>query len=916
MASAGPVKGTVRSTDVTAREAEVLALVAGHLTNAQIAEQLFLSVRTVESHISSLLRKLQLSDRRSLARYADAAGSQPSGRRALPEPVSAFIGRTAERAELADALKTHRMVTALGPGGVGKTRLALSVAAELAPARSDGACYVDLVQVTDPSMVVATVAEAVGVPEGQGGSVEAAVLSALRERDTLLVLDNCEHVLDGVRDCAELVLGHCPQVTVLATSRTRLLTPYERLCHVPGLSVTEDGGDAVALFTARVEAAGVPVPTDAGRVAALCRELDGSALAIELAAARYPTLGLDGLESALDERMRVLAGGTRLADRHRSLREAISWSHDLLAEDERALVRGVAVFASWFDVDAAGAVAAPGSSRAAVADGLAHVADASLLVVEPGEPTRYRALETIRQYAVEQLELGGDLDAVRERHEAWCREQLSRLAEGSPDDAWSVRFDGVVDDLRAALSWAASEGRRSADAARFAADLAGRLFLRGRPTEAQRRYEQAAELAETPAERVGHLRMAAGAAASRWVGNDTLRLLRDAADAAVSYGDLGGAAHDLAMWTICVDSLQGMIADLPTEAETAATFAEAERLSDGSTRAEAALATAQSGARLLDDETDFALARRGVDLAREAGDPVMESRALDQVSAMLIGLDELAEAKVVVDRRAELVASLELDASTALEAADCYLMASETYLATGDLAAAGEYADALAGLPFYRDQDHFAVARRLKVDALAGHFDDVISGSERFLRAWDRAGRPVAGGFGSSAYAVAAAHGMLGDDERRTEWLHVTEELGVDPARLVGCRTGWAPTFDALFLLNRDDPAAAVERLSADLDDPEVWRLFTPGMWRPWYAALWAEAAVLVRLSDAAERVDRSRQAARDNPIATAIVERAAAMQVGDRTALDRLATTFTELGCPYQRDRTLRLRTSGGLAE
>jgi len=171
-----------------------------------------------------------------------------------------------------------------------------------------------------------------------------------------------------------------------------------------------------------------------------------------------------------------------------------------------------------------------------------------------------------------------------------------------------------------------------------------------------------------------------------------------------------------------------------------------------------------------------------------------------------------------------------------------------------------------------------------------------------------RAGRPVAGGLGSSAYAVAMVHDTLGDDERRTEWLHVTEELGVDPARLVGCRTGWAPTFDALLALDRDDPAAAVERLAADLDDPEVWRLFTPGMWRPWYAALWAEAAVLGRLPDAAERVDRSRQAARDNPIATAIVERAAAVQAGDRTTLDGLAATFTGLGCPYQHDRTLRV--------
>ena len=311
--------GAAKNAEVTAREAEVLALIARHLTNAQIAEALFISRRTVETHVSALLRKLQLPDRRSLARHAEAMPGLlvKSGRRGLPLPVTSFIGRTAERAALAAALAEHRMVTATGPGGVGKTRLALSVAAEVAPARRDGVWFVDLVHVDRPGDGHRGGRRDGRRPRAAHQLARSRAGRRARRRDALLVLDNCEHVLDGVRECVERILAGCPEITVLATSRTRLLLPYERVYVVPGLSVIGGGGDAVDLFAARVAAAtGDPAPPDP---AAWPR------CAGRWTAWRWPSSwrrpgsrrsASTGWRPACDQRLRFLTAGARVADRH------------------------------------------------------------------------------------------------------------------------------------------------------------------------------------------------------------------------------------------------------------------------------------------------------------------------------------------------------------------------------------------------------------------------------------------------------------------------------------------------------------------------------------------------------------------------------------------------------------------------
>jgi predicted ATPase/DNA-binding CsgD family transcriptional regulator len=905
VATAGPSQGT----ELTAREVEVLALIARHLTNAQIADSLVISQRTVESHVSAMLRKLQLSDRRSLARHAEAfpRGSVPSGRRGLPVPVTPFIGRVAERAALAAALGGSRMVTATGPGGVGKTRLALSVAAESGAERRDGVWFADLVRVTDSAAVTAVVAETVGVPEQRTTSVEVALVASLAGRDGLLVLDNCEHVVDGVRACVERIVAGCPDVTVLATSRTRLLLPYERVYVVPGLSVVGGGGDAVDLFAARVAAAtGDRVPPDPGRVAELCRALDGIALAVELAAARFPALGLDGLESGLDQRLRVLTAGGGRPERHASLRAAIGWSYDLLPPDDRALLRGVAVFASWFDVESAGAVAGRGRAPAEVADGLARLAEHSLLVVRRGEPTRYRALETIRQYGVEQADAAGELDGSRAGHQRWCRlavADLGRTGARDVDESWCARLDGLVDDVAAALAWSAGDERRRLPAAELAGELAGLLFLRGRPAQAQQRYEQAAALATAGTERAAFLRLAAGSAASRFAGDEALRLFRLAADAAVPAGDRAGAARDLATMAMYVARAPGIMATPHPPAEADALRAEAGALSDGSALVRAALAVAE-----FVFQPAVGDARRTAELAERAGDGVLHSIALDQLTLACLVDDDIAGAMLVARRRLEVLDTLAIGPLAGFEHADGRLMAAEVDLAAGDLTGAAAHAAALAGLPFFRDEDHLAMSRRLLVDALAGRFDDVVRVGERFRVSWERAGRPVASNLARAPYAVAMVHGLRGDDEQRAAWVRMAIDLGVTVEGLAGSQLGWPAVFDGLLALHRDDPAGALRRLAGDIDDPELFRAFASMQWRTWYAALWAEAAVLDHHPDAADRIARSRHAARDNPIAAAMVERAEAIAAGDRNRLTRLAITFAQLGCPYQQARTGRI--------
>jgi predicted ATPase/DNA-binding CsgD family transcriptional regulator len=898
---------------VSEREAEVLTLVGEHLTNAEIARRLFISVRTAESHVSSLLRKLGLTDRRALAslaaslRVADGDNALRIVGPSLPSQLTTFVGRVAERAALAEALTQHRLVTAVGPGGVGKTRLAVAVAADVTGRYNDGAWYVDLVPVTDPAMVGATVAAVFGFGEQIGRSPTETVISKLAGAEALVVLDNCEHVVDGVTAFVERLLSACPGVTVLATSRARLRVPFESVFAVPGLSREEPSADAhsdaVTFFFERAAMAGwsSPYPDDVRRVATICERLDGVALAIELAAARLATFGLDGLEAGLANPLGLLAGGSRLDDRHGSVRSALDWSFGLLDERDQVVMRRASVFAAPFT--AASAATVTGHTPLApdeVAGSLARLADNSLLVVIPAaDSTRYRMLETIRQYGAERMVEVGEHDEVRAHHLRWCLATATRL-EAESDTGGG--FDGVVDDLRAGLGWAARQPLRRVEAHELAVRLARLTFARGMPREAQRRYEEAAALAADPAEAAWDLHHGATVAWGRLSGNEAVQLFRAAADAAKGAGDLRHAAIELASAAELINRAPGTLSVLPLPGEEQALIAEAQALAGGDPHLDAAvlIVMARSDDR---DAASADIAERAAELARRAGDARLESAALDQLTSVQLARGEWDGAAVSVRRRVDLLAGRVDDVEMAWEYADALHMAPLVYLTAGDFEGARRYARQRGELPFFREAAHLAVPWLLTTAALAGDFDEALEAAEQFRLAWADAGRPTIGGLSVAPAAAAMVYGIRGDDEGRREWLGIATEMRRVVAPLVGDKTGYGEVFGGVVALHRGELGDATTHLAAP---PESFRRWHDGAWRQWYAAAWAEVAVLAELPDRRERLDRARFITANNPVAAAIVDRAEALAAGDTDRLLAAAAALDTAGCRYQWARTL----------
>ena len=429
----------------------------------------------------------------------------------LPPPLTSFIGRSRELAELRWVLPSCRLLTLTGAGGCGKTRLAIELARQLVDEYCGGIWLVDVAPVASGSFIAQTIATVLDARGGPGQSIEDALIDAVRDRHLLLLLDNCEHLVEAVAHVIEALLRATRQLAILATSREALGIPGETVWRVPSLSTPDASepisvealrdSEAVALLLDRAAAAGAPVtPTtdNAATIADVCRRLDGIPLALELAAARLTVLSIHDLHARLHDRFRLLTGGSRTAvARQRTLEATVDWSYDLLSDAERRLLLRLSVFSGGWLMETAEEVCAdPSTEGPPVLDLLTRLADKSLVIVEQDATStrRQRLLETVRQYARDRLLQSGDAERTRDRHFA-CFFEIVQHAEREltrhDQVRWLNLLDAEHDNLRTALEWSLSTPERWARGLEMAGSLSWFWVKRGYFAEGQRWLERA-----------------------------------------------------------------------------------------------------------------------------------------------------------------------------------------------------------------------------------------------------------------------------------------------------------------------------------------------------------------------------------------------------------------------------------------
>jgi predicted ATPase/class 3 adenylate cyclase/tetratricopeptide (TPR) repeat protein len=592
----------------------------------------------------------------------------------LPTLVSAFIGREAELADVRELISSARLVTLTGAGGSGKTRLALQASAELIGKVPDGVWLTELAPLTDGDQIPVAVAAALSITDLSGPTLTATVTSALADHDTLILLDNCEHVIDAAAKFCDEVIRHCPKVRFLATSREPLGIDGERVYRVPSLSLpdadadTVEGlahSDAVRLFAERARALQPDFRLDeqSGPFAAtICRRLDGIPLALELAAARLSSMSLAQISARLDQRFRLLTGGSRNAmPRQQTLQATVDWSFGLLTQPERSTLTRLSVFAGGFDLEAAEAVCVSDAVDALdVLDLLGSLVAKSLVIADHSpQAVRYRMLETIRQYSAQELlraEGDDEVLRIRDRHAGFY---LSLAEAGAPalsghgQREWLHRFDAEWDNLRAVFEHLAAEDRAD-DLMRLGVWLDRFTLTRGH-SEVLGYLRPVLDRTDLPA---SPLRAEAMGTVGRLLG-----LLRrsDAAElaAARDYGERAlGLARAVGDQHAEVGALALLGASSYADGDTAASRAFAERalaiarvLGDDQLIAECLQLVAGSTA---DPDVRRRLHAEALACAREAGDVLMESAELESLFSVELHAGRIEEGAKYLEQAAAL----------------------------------------------------------------------------------------------------------------------------------------------------------------------------------------------------------------------------------------------------------------------
>jgi predicted ATPase/class 3 adenylate cyclase/Flp pilus assembly protein TadD len=565
-----------------------------------------------------------------------APRTAPGARHNLPKAISSFIGRDRDVAELAELLETARLVTLTGPGGCGKTRLAIEAASASLPVRPDGIWFVDLAPVSDRELVLSVAAKAMGVQEGRAASADSALIDFLSPGRPLVILDNCEHLIPTCAELTEKWLSACPGLTILVTAREPIGVAGEAIRRVGGLQIPSDtdtgkSSEAVQLFIERARSHEPEFECgekELAEIAHLTNRLDGIPLAIEMAAALVGTLSVGEILSRLDDRFRLLTGGGgRNLGRQQTLLATFDWSHDLLSEPERVLLRRLSVMSGSFSLDDVEAVCVgDGIDRTEVVTLLRRLVATSWVMRErAGDRAAYRLLETSRQYALDKLVSSSEAQKFRSKHSEWFTDLAETGAEsilGGPDQTgWFDRIESELDNYRTALAWSLGDGD-SALGLRLGAALSRFWEVRGHWSEGLGWLEGALAGAPDAEDRLRGRALVAASFLAFYRGQleSARSMVTEGLAAAVRAQDKATEARGLRFEAV----IEARIGDRAAAIDSAKKAVELSR-SEGEA-ADLAFALQVLGRLSVDDNRDEARARyeEGLEVARKAEDAVSQ----------------------------------------------------------------------------------------------------------------------------------------------------------------------------------------------------------------------------------------------------------------------------------------------------